>query len=69
MQDFYGIEIRVHKSGNLWRYHYVNLPKFPVIKVSDKPRGSFSVAEYRDFVRLARQPIGEQVPEKFAKKY
>jgi integrase len=46
-----------------------NLPKFPVIKVSDKPRGSFSVAEYRDLVRLARQKIGEPVPEAFSKKY
>ena len=46
-----------------------NLPRFPVIKVSDKPRGSFSVAEYRDLVRLARQRIGEQVPEVFSKKY
>ena len=45
------------------------LPKFPVIKVSDKPRGSFSVAEYRDLVRLARQRIGEPVPEAFSKKY
>ena len=44
-------------------------PKFPVIKVSDKPRGSFSVAEYRDLVRLARQRISEPVPEAFSKKY
>lgn len=46
-----------------------NLPKFPVIKVADKPRGSFSVAEYRDLVRLARQRIGDPVPEVFSKKY
>ena len=46
-----------------------NLPKFPVIKVSDKPRGSFSLAEYRDLVRLARQRIGEPVPQAFSKKY
>jgi integrase len=46
-----------------------NLPKFPVIKVSDKPRGSFSVAEYRDLVRLARQRIGQPVPQAFSKKY
>ena len=44
-------------------------PKFPVIKVSDKPRGSFSVAEYRDLVRLARQRIGQPVPQAFSKKY
>ena len=46
-----------------------NVPKFPVIKISDKPRGSFSVTEYRDLVRLARQRIGEHVPEVFSKKY
>ncbi|WP_439114969.1 hypothetical protein [Hydrogenophaga sp.] len=45
------------------------LPKFPVIKVSDKPRGSFSLGEYRDLVRLARQRIGQPVPEHFTKKY
>jgi Phage integrase SAM-like domain len=46
-----------------------SVPKFPVIKVSDKPRGSFSITEYRDLVRLARQRIGEHVPEVFSKKY
>jgi integrase len=46
-----------------------NLPKFPVIKVADKPRGSFTVAEYRDLVRLARKRIGEAVPQAFSKKY
>ena len=46
-----------------------NLPKFPVIKVADKPRGSFTVAEYRDLVRLARQRIGQPVPQAFSKKY
>ena len=45
------------------------VPKFPVIKVADKPRGSFSVKEYRDLVRLARQRIGEPVPPVFSKKY
>ena len=44
-------------------------PKFPVIKVADKPRGSFSVTEYRDLVRLARQRVGERVPDDFSKKY
>jgi integrase len=43
------------------------VPKFPVIKVADKPRGSFSLAEYRDLVRYARQKIGERVPEPFFK--
>lgn len=46
-----------------------HLPKFPVVKVVDKPRGSFSVAEYRDLVRLARQRIGQPVPLVFSKKY
>jgi Phage integrase SAM-like domain len=46
-----------------------SVPKFPVIKVADKPRGSFSITEYRDLVRLARQRIGEHVPEQFSKKY
>ncbi len=45
------------------------LPKFPAVKVIDKPRGSFSITEYRDLVRLARQRIGEHVPEKFLSKY
>lgn len=44
-------------------------PKFPVIKVADKPRGSFSLTEYRDLVRLARKRVGERVPDKFSKKY
>ncbi len=44
-------------------------PKFPVIKVADKPRGSFSLTEYRDLVRLARQRVGERVPDEFSKKY
>lgn len=44
------------------------VPKFPVIKVADKPRGSFSLTEYRDLVRLARQKIGEPVPESFSRK-
>jgi hypothetical protein len=43
------------------------VPKFPVIKVTDKPRGSFSLAEYRDLVRLARQKSGEPVPESFSR--
>lgn len=44
-------------------------PKFPVIKVADKPRGSFSLTEYRDLVRLARQRVGERVSDEFSKKY
>lgn len=45
------------------------VPKFPVIKVADKPRGSFSLAEYRDLVRFARQNIGQRVPAQFSKKF
>lgn len=59
-------KVFAHAHGN---NIITNLPKFPVIKVADKPRGSFSVAEYRDLVRLARQRIGEPVPEVFSKKY
>jgi hypothetical protein len=59
-------KVFAHAHGN----KIINtLPKFPVIKVSDKPRGSFSVAEYRNLVRLARQRIGEPVPQVFSKKY
>jgi hypothetical protein len=59
-------KVFAHAHGN----NIINtVPKFPIIKVSDKPRGSFSVAEYRDLVRLARQLIGEPVPEAFSKKY
>jgi len=32
-----------------------SVPKFPVVKVADKPRGSFSLTEYRDLVRFAQQ--------------
>ena len=39
-----------------------SLPKFPSVKVTSKPRGSFSVTEYRDLVRGARQRRGERVP-------
>ena len=59
-------KVFAHAHGN---NIITNIPKFPVIKVSDKPRGSFSLAEYRDLVRLARQRIGEQVPDKFSKRY
>jgi len=39
-----------------------SLPKFLSVKVTSKPRGSFSVAEYRNLVREARQRRGERVP-------
>lgn len=59
-------KVFAHAHGN---NIITNLPKFPVIKVADKPRGSFTLAEYRDLVRLARQRIGEAVPQAFSKKY
>lgn len=37
------------------------IPRFPTIKVVDKPRGSFSLTEYRDLVRIARQQIGQEI--------
>lgn len=35
-----------------------SVPSMPSVKVTSKPRGSFSVAEYRQLVRAARQQIG-----------
>ncbi len=40
------------------------VPKFPTIKVSSKPRGSFSVGEYRRLVAMARAQTGARVPIK-----
>jgi hypothetical protein len=37
------------------------LPKFPPIKVSSKPRGSFSVGEYLLLVRTARRLMGQRI--------
>lgn len=45
-----------------------SIPRFPSIKVVNKPRGSFSITEYRDLVRLARQRVGRKVPDEFADK-
>jgi len=39
-----------------------SVPKFPAVKVSSKPRGHFSVTEYRSLVQLARQHQGARVP-------
>lgn len=39
-----------------------SIPKFPAIKVSNKPRGSFTLAEYRLLVRTASRLIGERTP-------
>lgn len=38
------------------------LPKSPSVKPTSKPRGSFTLAEYRQLVRTARQQIGTQIP-------
>jgi len=38
-----------------------NIPRFPSIKIVNKPRGSFSITEYRDLVRIARRKIGNQI--------
>ena len=45
-----------------------NIPRFPSIKVVNKPRGSFSITEYRDLVRYARRRVGRKVPHEFADK-
>jgi hypothetical protein len=37
------------------------LPKFPPIKVTSKPRGSFSVGEYLLLVRTARRLMGQRI--------
>lgn len=38
-----------------------NVPEAPTIKVINKPRGSFSLEEYRALVRTARQQIGQSI--------
>jgi hypothetical protein len=45
-----------------------NIPRFPTIKIIDKPRGSFSLAEYRNLVRHARQQIGQRIDDGAADK-
>lgn len=45
-----------------------NIPGFPGIKVVNKPRGRFSITEYRDLVRHARRRVGRKVPYEFADK-
>ena len=39
-----------------------NVPSTPAIKVTSKPRGSFSLDEYMQLVRTARQQIGLRIP-------
>jgi integrase len=52
--------------------HGINLiktiPRFPSIKVVNKPRGSFSLTEYRDLVRIARMQIGRRISDGAADK-
>jgi len=38
-----------------------NVPEAPTVKVTSKPRGSFSLREYRQLVRTARQQIGQNI--------
>ena len=40
----------------------LNVPSTPAIKTSSKPRGSFSLDEYGQLVRTARQQIGQRIP-------
>lgn len=42
--------------------HISNLPSFPSVKITSKPRGSFTVAEYLALVRTARRLIGTRIP-------
>ena len=61
------IQQHVVATRKIFSYAYsVNLipsvPKFPSIKVTSKPRGSFSLAEYRLLVRTASRIAGERVP-------
>lgn len=39
-----------------------SIPSAPTVKITNKPRGSFSLAEYRQLVRTARQHIGQRIP-------
>ena len=61
------IQQHVVATRKIFSYAYsVNLipsvPKFPSIKVTSKPRGSFSLAEYRLLARTASQLAGERIP-------
>jgi hypothetical protein len=38
-----------------------NIPAAPTVKIISKPRGSFSLGEYRQLVRTARQQIGHRI--------
>jgi len=38
-----------------------SIPAAPTVKVTSKPRGSFSLGEYRQLVRTARQQMGQRI--------
>ena len=39
----------------------VSVPKAPAIKVTNKPRGSFTVTEYRQLLQAAKRSIGQRI--------
>jgi hypothetical protein len=39
----------------------LSVPKAPAIKVTSKPRGSFTVTEYRQLVQTAKRSIGQRI--------
>ena len=64
-----GVTIQQHLVAlrKVFNYaHSVNLisalPKFPAIKVTNKPRGHFDVAEYLRLVRTSRRLINQSAP-------
>ena len=38
-----------------------SIPAAPTVKIISKPRGSFTLAEYRQLVRTARQQVGQRI--------
>ena len=58
-------KVLAHANGNNL---IKTIPRFPSIKVVNKPRGSFSLTEYRDLVRFARQEIGKRISDGAADK-
>jgi integrase len=74
-QEFTSTTIQQHMVAVrkvLSHAHGINLiktiPRFPSIKVVNKPRGSFSLTEYRDLVRIARTQIGRRISDGAADK-
>lgn len=61
------IQQHVVATRKIFSYAYsmnliASVPKFPAIKVTSKPRGSFTLAEYRLLVRTANRLVGQRVP-------